>query len=115
MNVTVHKIIDELEKLGLKRGWTDAEIVKYSYGDCQTSFIYINKKKNYCTIFHQLKISNSGSGEYYTEEATRYNLLSYMENPISLDDILSEMKMLITQYKKLKVKFKKQQIEKDFE
>ena len=113
MNVELHKIIDELEKLGLKRGYTDAEIVKYSYGDCKATFIGINKKKNYCTIFHQLQMSNSG--EYYTEEAMRYNLLSYMENPISLDDILSEMKMLITQYKKLKVKFKKQQIEKDFE
>jgi len=112
MNVELHKIIYELEKLGLKRGYTDAEIVKYSYGDCKATFIGINKKKNYCTIFRQLQMSNSG--EYYTEEAMRYNLLSYMENSISLDDILSEMKMLITQYKKLKVKFKKQQIEKDF-
>ena len=113
MNVELHKIIDELEKLGLKRGWTDAEIVKYSCGgDCKTTFIIINKKKNCCTIFRQLQISNSG--EYYTNESKMYNLLSYMENPISLDDILSEMKILITQYKKLKVEFKKQQIEKDF-
>ena len=113
MNVELHKIIDELEKLGLKRGWTDAEIVKYGYGDdCKASFIIINKKKNCCTIFQQLQISKQG--EYYTNESSRYNLLSYMENPISLDDILSEMKTLIIQYKKLKVKFKKQQIEKDF-
>ena len=113
MNVELHKIINELEKLGLKRGWTDDEIVKYSCGgDCHASFIIINKKKNCCTIFRQLQISKQG--EYYTNESSNYNLLSYMENPISLDAILSEMKILITQYKKLKVEFKKQQIEKDF-
>ena len=45
MNVALHKIIDELEKLGLKRGWTDADIVKYSYGDCKATFIIIWKKE----------------------------------------------------------------------
>ena len=112
MNVMVHKIIDELEKLGLKRGWTDAEVVKYSYGDCNASFIIIWKQKNYCTIFRQLQISKQG--EYYTNESMNYNLLSYMENPISIDYILSEMKNLITEYKELKVKFKKYMIEQDF-
>lgn len=112
MNVTLHKIIDELEKLGLKRGWTDADIVKYSYGDCKATFILIYKKMNYCTIFRQLQISKHG--EYYTNESSNYNLLSYMENPISIDYILSEMKTLITEYKELKVKFKKYQIEQDF-
>lgn len=112
MNVTLHKIIDELEKLGLKRVWNDAEIVEYSYGDCNTSFITIYKRKNYCTIFSQLKISQQG--EYYMNELMNYNLLSYMENPISIDSILNEMKILITRYKNLKVKFKKLQIEKDF-
>ena len=43
-----------------------------------------------------------------------YNLLSYMENPISIDYILNEMKTLITEYKELKVKYKKYQIEQDF-
>lgn len=112
MNVELHKIIDELEKLGLKRGWTDAEIVKYGYGDCNASFIIIYKQRNYCTIFSQLQISRQG--EYYTNESNNYNLLSYMINPISIDDILSKMKILITEYKELKVKFKKYQIEKDF-
>ena len=37
-----------------------------------------------------------------------------MKNPISIDAILRLMKILITQYKELKVRFKKQQIEKDF-
>lgn len=112
MNVTLHKIIDELEKLGLKRGWNDAELVEYSYGDCKARFIIIYKKHNFCTIFRQLKISQEG--EYYTNESMTYNLLSYMENPISIDAILNEMKILINRYKELKVKFKKQQIEKDF-
>lgn len=112
MNVELHKIIDELEKLGLKRGWTDAEVVKYSYGDCTASFIIIYKQRNYCTIFSKLKISRQG--EYYTNESNNYNLLSYMINPISIDDILSKMKTLITEYKELKVKFKKYQIEQDF-
>lgn len=112
MNVELHKIIDELEKLGLKRGRTDAEVVKYSYGDCTASFIIIYKQRNYCTIFRKLKISRQG--EYYTNESANYNLLSYMENPISIDDILSKMKILITEYKELKVKFKKYQIEQDF-
>lgn len=112
MNVTLHKIIDELEKLGLKRGWNDAECVKYSYGDCKTTFIIIWKQKNNCTIFRQLQISKQG--EYYTNESSNYNLLSYMEHPISINSILSEMKTLITEYKELKVKFKKYQIEQDF-
>lgn len=112
MNVELHKIIDELEKLGLKRGWTDAEVVKYSYGDCNASFIIIYKQRNYCTIFSKLKISRQG--EYYTNESNNYNLLSYMINPISIDDVLSKMKILITEYKELKVKFKKYQIEQDF-
>ena len=112
MNVTLHKIIDELEKLGLKRGWTDAEVVKYSYGDCHASFIIIYKKSNYCTIFRQLQINRFG--EYYTNESSKYNLLSYMENPISIDYILGEMKTLITEYKELKVKYKKYLIEQDF-
>lgn len=112
MNVTLHKIIDELENLGLKRGWTDAEIVKYSYGDCKATFIIIWKQRNYCTIFRTLQINRFG--EYFTNESNNYNLLSYMENPISIDYILGEMKTLITEYKDLKVKFKKQQIEKDF-
>ena len=112
MNVALHKIIDELEKLGLKRGWTDAEVVKYSYGDCNTTFILIWKKENCCTIFRQLQISKQG--EYYTNESMKYNLLSYMENPISIDYIISEMKTLITEYKELKVKYKKYMIEQDF-
>lgn len=112
MNVTLHKIIDELEKLGLKRGWSDAEVVKYSYGDCNASFIIIWKQKNYCTIFRQLQISKQG--EYFTNESSNYNLLNYMENHISIDYILGEMKTLITEYKELKVKYKKYQIEQDF-
>lgn len=112
MNVTLHKIINELENLGLKRGWTDAEVVKYSYGDCNASFIIIYKKTNCCTIFRTLQINRFG--EYYTNESSNYNLLSYMEHPISIDAILSEMKTLITEYKELKVKFKKYQIEQDF-
>lgn len=105
MNVELHKIIDELEKLGLKRGWTDVDLVKYSYGDCKATFIIIYKRMNYCTIFRQLQISRQG--EYYTNESANYNL-------ISIDDILSEMKTLITEYKELKVKYKKYQIEQDF-
>ncbi|MBO7527443.1 MAG: hypothetical protein J6T74_06090, partial [Clostridia bacterium] len=70
------------------------------------------KQRNYCTIFSKLKISRQG--EYYTNESNNYNLLSYMINPISIDDILSKMKTLITEYKELKVKFKKYQIEQDF-
>lgn len=113
MNVAIHKLIDELEKLGMKRGWNDADLVKFGYGsDCTATFITIYKKSNYCTIFRQLHISRNG--EYYTEESRNYNLLNYMENPISIDTILSEMKTLIASYKELKVKFKKQQIEKDF-
>lgn len=113
MNVTLHKIIDELEKLGLKQIYKDAELVKFSYGDCNSTFITIDKRKNCCTIYRQLRINTLGS--YYMKEYTNYNLLRYMENPISIDAIISEMKKLITQYKKLKVYIKKYQIEKDFE
>lgn len=112
MNVTLHIIINELEKLGLKQIYNDAELVIYSYGECDIAFISIYKKKNYCTIFSELKISQYG--EYYSNVSTNYNLLRYMENPISIDAILRLMKILITQYKELKVYFKKQQIEKDF-
>ena len=113
MTITFHKLIDALENLGLKRGYNDSDLVKFGYGDCKATFIIIYKKMNYCTIFRQLQISSKG--EYYTNESTNYNLLSYMENPISIDSIVSEMKILITQYKELKVKYKKQQLEKDFE
>ena len=113
MNHELHKITNELERIGLRRGWSDIDLVKYGYGDCKASFIIIYKRKGYCTLFRQLQISSKG--EYYTNESTNYNLLSYMPNPISIDAIVSEMKILITQYKELKVKYKKQQLEKDFE
>ena len=112
MNVTLHKIIDELEKLGLKQMYNDSDLVRFSYGDCTASFIIIYKKKNYCTIFRQLNITSLGT--YYIKVYTNYNLLSYMENPISIDAIISKMKKLIARYKELKVYFKKYQIEKDF-
>ena len=112
MNVTLHKIINELEKLGLKPIYNDADLVRFSYGDCTASFIIIYKQKNYCTIFRQLNITSLGI--YYIKGYTRYNLLSYMENPISIDAIISEIKKLIARYKELKVKFKKYQIEQDF-
>lgn len=112
MNVTLHIIMNELEKLGLKQTYNDAELVIYSYGECNNAFISIYKTMNYCTIFSQLQISQYG--EYYTNVSTNYNLLSYMKNPISIDAILRLMKILIIRYKELKVKFKKQQIEKDF-
>lgn len=114
MNVAIHKLIDELEKLGMQRGWNDAEIVKYGYGvgDCKATFITIYKKREYCTVFSELDISRGG--EYFMNESKNYNLLDFMENPIIRFDIISEMKNSIARYKELRVKFKKQQIEKDF-
>lgn len=112
MNKTLHKIIDELEKLGLKQIYNDADLVKFNYGNCKTPFIVLYKRINSCCIFRQLQISRQG--EYYTNELMKYNLLSYMENYISIDAIISEMKTLISRYKELKVYFKKYQIEKDF-
>lgn len=109
MNVTPNKIIDELEKLGLKQVWINDEIVKYSYCDCSAIFIIIYKQIYYCTVYNNLQINCLG--EYYTTESKNYNLLS---NPICIDEILSEMKILIAQYKDLKVKIKKYQIEQDF-
>ena len=112
MNVTLHKIINELEKLGLKQIYNGDDLVKFSYGDCNSTFIIIDKQKNCCTIFRQLRINTLGL--YYMMAYTRYNLLSYMENPITIDAIISEMKILISRYKELKVYFKKYQIEQDF-
>jgi len=114
MNVAIHKLIDELEKLGMKRGYNDAELVKYGYGvsECKATFIIIYKKKDYCTVFSELDISRGG--EYFMNESKNYKTLDFMENPIIRFAIISEMKASIIRYKELRVKFKKQQIEKDF-
>ena len=114
MNKAIHKLIDEIEKLGLTRGYNDAELVKYGYctGDCKATFITIYKKSVYCTVYSKLDINRSG--EYYMNDAKNYNLLDFKENPMIRDAILNEMKTSITSYKELKVKIKKQQIEKDF-
>lgn len=114
MKMTFHKITDALENIGLKRVYNDSDVVKFSYGDCKATFITIHRSMSYCTIFRQLQISRHG--EYYTNESINYDLLNcYMNNPISIGAILSEMKILITQYKELKIKYKIQQIEEDFE
>lgn len=114
MNVAIHKLIDELEKLGLTRGYNDADLVKYGYcvGDCKATFITIYKKDEYCTVYSQLDINRGGA--YFMNEAKNYKTLDFMENPIIRDGILNEIKTSIIRYKELKVKFKKQQIEKDF-
>lgn len=114
MNVAIHKLIDELEKLGMQRGYNDAELVKYGYciGDCKTTFITIYKKDEYCTVYSKIDINRAG--EYFMNDSRNYNLLYFKENPLLIDDILNEMKTSITSYKELKVKIKKQQIEKDF-
>ena len=114
MNIAIHKLIDELEKLGLTRGYNDADLVKYGYGigDCKATFITIYKKRELCTVYSQLDITHNG--EYYMNEAKYYKTLDFMENPIIRFAIISEMKASIIRYKELRVKFKKQQIEKDF-
>ena len=114
MNVAIHKLIDELEKLGMKRGYNDADLVKYGYGigDCKATFITIYKKDNFCTVYSELDINRDG--EYYMNEVKNYKTLDFMENPIIRFAIISEMKNSIIRYKELRVKFKKQQIEKDF-
>ena len=114
MNVAIHKLIDELEKLGMQRGYNDAELVKYGYcvGDCKATFITIYKKRECCVVYSELDITRGG--EYFMNESRSYNLLDFKENPMIRDAILNKMKTSITSYKELRVKFKKQQIEKDF-
>lgn len=112
MNVAIHKLIDELEKLGMQRGYNDADLVKYSYGICKATFITIYKKDEYCTVYSELDITRDG--EYYMNEVKNYKTLDFMENPIIRFAIISEMKNSIARYKELRVKVKKQQIEKDF-
>lgn len=114
MNVAIHKLIDELENLGLVRGYNDAELVKYGYcvRDCKATFITIYKKMEYCTVYSKLDINRDG--EYYMNELKNYKTLDFMENPIIRFAILNEIKTSITRYKELRVNFKKQQIEKDF-
>jgi hypothetical protein len=66
------------------------------------------------TTRHKILPSVCSRADPIPQTITKYNLLSYMENPISIDYILGEMKTLITEYKELKVKYKKYQIEQDF-
>ena len=47
-------------------------------------------------------------------ESKNYKTLDFMENPITRFALISELKASIIRYKELRVKFKKQQIEKDF-
>ena len=109
MNVIFHKLIDELSKLGLHRGYHDAGYEKYGFGDCKSTFIAIYKQTipPNCTVYCNLHITKDG--EFYTDSSRIY----VIEN--DFDEIIAEMKKLITEYKELKVKYKKQQIEKDFE